>query len=122
MLGTIVGILLALVGAAVVIYIVGKLDLGLSLDGFMPAIIAAVVIAVVGGIITGLLGVLGIHFPGGLIGAMVNATVTAVVLLIGSRYIKGMEVYGFFGALVAAIAIGVITWFANWVLGVLNLA
>ena len=38
MLGTLLGILLALVAAAVVIVIVSKLNLGLTVDGFGPAI------------------------------------------------------------------------------------
>ena len=40
MLGTLLGILLALVLAAVVIMIVSRLNLGLTVDGFGPAIIA----------------------------------------------------------------------------------
>ena len=55
MLGTLLGILLALVLAAVVIVIVSKLNLGLTVDGFGPAIIAAAVIAIVGGLIYWLL-------------------------------------------------------------------
>lgn len=122
MVGTLVGILLALVAAAVVIYIVGRLNLGMSVDGFMPAIIAAAVIAIVGGIIAWLLGVLNITIGGGWLGALINLIIAAVVLLVSDRFVKGMKVNGFVGAIVAAIAIGVITWIINWLLGLLGLA
>jgi putative membrane protein len=122
MLGTLLGILLALVLAAVVIVIVSKLNLGLTVDGFGPAIIAAAVIAIVGGLIYWLLGVLGITIGGGWLGAIINLIIAAVVLLTAGRMLKGLKVNGFVGALVAAIAIGVVTWVINWFLGLIGIA
>ncbi len=122
MLGTLVGILLALVAAAVVIFIVSKLNLGLTVDGFGPAIIAAAAIAIVGGVIFWLLGALGITIGGGWLGAIINLIIAAVVLLVSDRFVKGMKVNGFVGAIIAAIAIGVVTGIINWLLGVLGLA
>ncbi len=122
MLGTILGILLALVAAAVVIYIVGRLNLGMTVDGFVPAIIAAAAIAIVGGLIAWLLGALGITITGGWLGAIINLVIAAIVLLLADRFVKGMKVNGFVGAIVAAIAIGVVTWIINWLLGLLGLA
>ncbi len=122
MLGTLLGILLALVLAAVVIVIVSKLNLGLTVDGFGPAIIAAAVIAIVGGLIYWLLGVLGITIGGGWLGAIINLIIAAVVLLTAGRMLKGLKVNGFVGAIVAAIAIGVVTWVINWFLGLIGIA
>ena len=122
MLGTLLGILLALVLAAVVIMIVSRLNLGLTVDGFGPAIIAAAVIAIVGGLIYWLLGVLGITIGGGWLGAIINLIIAAVVLLTAGRMLKGLKVNGFVGALVAAIAIGVVTWVINWFLGLIGIA
>ena len=122
MLATLLGILLALVLAAVVIMIVSKLNLGLTVDGFGPAIIAAAVIAIVGGLIYWLLGVLGITIGGGWLGAIINLIIAAVVLLTAGRMLKGLKVNGFVGALVAAIAIGVVTWLINWFLGLIGIA
>lgn len=121
MIGTLLGILLALVAAAVVIYIVGRLNLGMTVEGFMPAIVAAAVIAIVGGIVAWLLGVLGITIAGGWLGAIINLIIAAVVLLLADRFVKGMKVNGFVGAIVAAIGIGVVTWVINWLLGLFNL-
>jgi uncharacterized membrane protein YvlD (DUF360 family) len=45
-----------------------------------------------------------------------------VVLLVSDRFVKGMKVNGFVGAIIAAIAIGVVTGIINWLLGVLGLA
>ena len=122
MLGTLLGILLALVLAAVVIMIVSRLNLGLTVDGFGPAIIAAAVIAIVGGLIYWLLGVLGITIGGGWLGAIINLIIAAVVLLTAGRMLKGLKVNGFVGAIVAAIAIGVVTWVINWFLGLIGIA
>ena len=122
MLATLLGILLALVLAAVVIMIVSKLNLGLTVDGFGPAIIAAAVIAIVGGLIYWLLGVLGITIGGGWLGAIINLLIAAVVLLTAGRMLKGLKVNGFVGALVAAIAIGVVTWLISWFLGLIGIA
>ncbi len=122
MLATLLGILLALVLAAVVIMIVSKLNLGLTVDGFGPAIIAAAVIAIVGGLIYWLLGLLGITIGGDWLGAIINLIIAAVVLLTAGRMLKGLKVNGFVGALVAAIAIGVVTWLINWFLGLIGIA
>ena len=122
MLGTLLGILLTLVLAAVVIMIVSRLNLGLTVDGFGPAIIAAAVIAIVGGLIYWLLGLLGITIGGDWLGAIINLIIAAVVLLTAGRMLKGLKVNGFVGALVAAIAIGVVTWLINWFLGLIGIA
>jgi len=43
-----IGMIIALLASAIVIYIVGRLNLGLTVANFTSAIIAALVIAVVG--------------------------------------------------------------------------
>jgi putative membrane protein len=121
MLAAILGIVIALLLAALVIYIVGRLGLGLTVDSFTSAIIAAAVIAVVSGIINWLLGLLGITIGGGWLGAIIALIIAAVVLLLSDRFVKGMKVNGFVGAIVAAIAIGIVTWFASWLVGLFGL-
>ena len=85
-------------------------------------VIAAAVIAIVGGVIAWLLGALAITIGGGLLGAIINLIIAALVLMFSDRFVKGMKVNGFVGATIAAIAIGVITWVIGWLLGVLGLA
>jgi putative membrane protein len=119
---TIIGTLLAfaLVWAvgAVVLMIVSRLNLGLTVDGFGSAFIASAVISIVAGIITWLIGLIGIKVGNPtLIGALVSLIVAAVVLLISDRFVKGMKVNGFVGALIAAISYGVIAWLLRWVIG-----
>jgi putative membrane protein len=94
-----------------------KLGLGLEVSGFSAAFIAAIVIAAVAWVITWLLGLLGITIGGGLLGAILSLVLSAVILLIADRFVKGMVVKGFSGALIAAIAIGVVTWLIHWVFG-----
>lgn len=116
----ILGTIMVFLAAALVIWIVGRLNLGMTVDGFMPAIIAAVVIAIVSAIATWLLNLLGIG-GGGWLGAIISLVVSALVLLVSDRFVPGMRVNGFVGAIVAAIAIGVVTWLLVWLLGLLGI-
>ena len=109
-MGVIFSTIIALIVAAVVLLIVSRLNLGLTVKGFGAAIIAAIVIAVVAGVITWLLGLLGITIGGGLLGAIILLIVAAVVLMLSDKFVPGMEVKGFTGAIIAAIAIAVVTW------------
>ncbi len=51
--------------------------------------------------------------PGGVIGAVVNLVIAALVILIAGKALKGLTVDGFGGALLAALAIAAIYWLLN---------
>ena len=121
MLSAIVGLIITLLIAGLVIWIVGKLGLGLTVSGFGAAFIAAAVIAIVTWVVMWLLGLLGLTIGGGWLGALIGLIVSAIILLISDRFVPGMQVKGFVGAIVAAIAIAVVTWIVAWVLGLLGL-
>ena len=121
-LGLLVSMLVAAACAGFIIWIVGKLHLGIEVSGFGPAFIAAIVIAVVSALIAWLLGLLGITLGGaGLLAAIIALIVAAVVLMVSDRFVPGMEVHGFTGAIVAAIGIAVVGWLVSWVLGLLGI-
>ena len=105
------------VAAAVVLLVVSRLNLGLTVKNFTSAIIAAIVIALVTAVVAWLLGLLGISMGGGWVAAIVGLIIAAVVLLLSDRFLSGMSVNGFAGAIIAAIAIAVVGWLLNWVLG-----
>jgi putative membrane protein len=117
-IGLLIGLAIVWLVSALIIYVVGRLGLGMTVDGFVPAIVAALVISVIIGIVNWLLGLIGIDLTGNLsiIGSIVALLVSAVVLLISDRFVKGMKVDGFGGAIVAAIAIGVGHWIVNWII------
>jgi len=121
-MGVILNFVIALLISALVIWIVSRLNLGLTVRGYGAAIIAALVIAVVGAVILWLLGLLGITIGGGLLGAIVLLIVAAVVLMLSDKFVPGMEVKGFSGAIIAAIAIAVVSWIISWLLGLLGIA
>lgn len=102
-----------------VIWIVSKLGLGLEVDHFGSAFVAAIVIAVGAGLLTWLLSLAGVQDGSGLIGGIVHLIITAVVLLISDRFLSGLKVRGFTGALVAAAAIGAFYWLGGLALGVI---
>jgi putative membrane protein len=117
----IIGLIIAILVAAVVIWIVGKLGLGMEVTGFVGAIVAAIVIGIVSWLVMWLLGLLGITIGGGWLGAIVLLIISAIVLLIADRFVPGMKVNGFVGAIVAAIAIAVVSWLLAWLMGLLGL-
>ncbi len=120
-MGAIISIVIYFLVAALVIYIVGRLNLGLTVDGYVTAVLAAAVIAIVGGIVYWLIGLFNLSLGGsGICGAIINLIVAAVVLLLSGRVFKGLEVKGFGGAIIAAIAIGVVGWLLYWVLSLIR--
>ncbi|TAH50697.1 MAG: phage holin family protein [Chloroflexota bacterium] len=122
-MGPILSIIVYLIAAAIVLLVVSRLNLGLSVAGFMPAIIAAAVIAIVSGIVAWLLGLFGITLGGaGILAAIIAIIVAAVVLMVSDKFVPGMKVAGFSGAIIAAIAIGVVGWILNWLLGLFGIA
>ena len=116
MLSALIGFVITLVIAAIVIWIVGRLGLGMEVDGFGAAIIAALVIALVTWVIMWLLSILGITIGGGWLGALIALVVAAIVLMISDKFVSGMRVNGFVGALIAAISIGVVQWLFAWLI------
>ena len=94
------------------------MGLGLKVSGFVPVLIAAVVVAVASALIIWLLGEIGLSL-GGLIGAVVHFLIAALVLVFAGNKIKGLKVKGFVPALIAAVAIGVVSWFIDGVIGML---
>ena len=116
-MGTILAIIIGGLISGLIIWIVGRLNLGMSVTGFVPAFIAGFVIAIVAGIVNWLLAVLGIGVGTGWLGAIVNLIIAAIVLMISGSIVPGMAVKGFTGAIVAAIAISVVSWFVGLILG-----
>ena len=116
----VLSLVIAILLNALVLWIVGKLNLGLTVKSYGSAIVAAIVIAAVAWIVAWLLGVVGITIGAGILGAILTLSVGAVVLLLSVKFLSGLEVRGFVGAIIAAIAMGVVAWLLYWVLGLLG--
>ncbi len=114
LLAIIIGVLLAALFGGLVIWIVGRLGLGLEVDGFGPAYIAAIVIALLNGVIAWLLSSMGISF--GWLTGIANLIISAIVLMTAGSWIKGFRVKGFVGAIVGAVAISIVGSLVAWVL------
>jgi len=117
----ILAMIIAVLINALVIWIVGKLNLGLTVSGYVGAIVAAIVIALLGWGIFWLLSLIGITIHGGILSAISALIVGAVVLLISDKILPGLEVEGFGGAIIAAIAIGVTAWVIWWLVALIGL-
>jgi putative membrane protein len=101
--GLIIGTLIGAVISGAIIWVVSKLNVGLSVDGFGWAMLAGLFIGVVSSLIT--------HFvpaATGIVGAAVHLVVSALVIMLAGKVFSGVKVEGFKGALLAALAIAVI--------------
>ena len=114
LIGTIVALVIGIVLNALVIWIVSKLNLGLRVSGFGGAILAAVVISLVNFVLALLLTAAGLSVGGGILGPLVTLIVAAVVLLISDKI--------FWGAILAAIAMGIVNWLIHLLLNALGMA
>lgn len=102
-IGLTIGILISAVASGVIIWLVSKLNIGLSVDGFGWAMLAGLFI----GVITNLLNLL---VPGmnGILTAVIHLVISAGVILLAGKLFSGVKVDGFKGALVTAVAIAVV--------------
>jgi putative membrane protein len=115
------GFLVWLVVSALIIWIVGRMGLGMRVSGFGGAIVAALVIAIVAAIVYWLLGLFGLTTGSSFIGAIINLLIAAVILKFSDRFAPGMVVEGWSGAIIAAIAIAVVSWLVLWLLGLFGI-
>ena len=118
LIGPILSVVIGILLYALAIWVVGKLGLGLKVSGFVPAIVAALVIAVVSALIVWLAGALGLSLDG-FLGAIIHLIIATLVLMFAGNMVKGLKVKGFVGALIAAVAIAVVSWLINGVVGLL---
>jgi len=115
LVGLILGIVIATAVMAALIWIVGKLGLGLEVDGFGPAFVTALLVAVVGGLVNWVwTGLLGFGTGSGIWSGIFHIVVAAGVLLFVGDRVRGIQVKGFGGAIVACLAIGAVAWLIEW--------
>ncbi len=117
--GVLIGIVIGGLFSGLIIWLIAKLGLGLEVDGFGSAFIAAIVIAIIGGIINWGFSLIGITIGSGLLGAIIHLVVAAVVLMISDKILSGLKVAGFTGALIAAVAIAAVHFVVNLLVGLL---
>jgi putative membrane protein len=111
---------LAWAAGAFVLLIVGRLGLGLIVRDFRAALIASAVISIVSGLIHWLLGSIGFSLVNpNLLGAIISLLISALVLLISDRFVKGMMVSGYVGAIIAAVSYGIVAWLLQTLVGML---
>jgi putative membrane protein len=113
-IGLVLGILIGSLFTGLIIWVVGKLGLGIEVRNFGSAFVAAVVIAVLNGVVAWLLGALGVTIGAGVLGAVIHLVIAAIVLMLAGNFVKGLVVKGFTGAVVAALAIAAVGWLIAW--------
>jgi putative membrane protein len=118
-LADIIALLIVLVIAspiyALIIWLVGKLRIGLEVSGFGAAFLAAVLIVLLNSVVTLLLAAIGITFEGDLLAVIIQLVIAALILMIADRIVKGFYVNGYKGAMLAALAIAAVWWLIDWI-------
>jgi len=101
--GLIIGILIAAVFSGLIIWLVSKLNVGLSVDSFGWAMLAGLFI----GAITNLLAHL---LPGmnEILTMIIHLVISAGVIMLAGKLFSGVTVEGFKGALIAAVVIALV--------------
>ena len=103
LVGLIIGILIAAVISGVIIWLVGKLNIGLTVKNFGWAMLAGLLI----GVLTNIVNQFVVN-RGGAVGFVVQLVISALVILASGKMLSGFTVDGFKGALFAAMAIAII--------------
>lgn len=117
--GAVIGLVLGTLVNGILVWIVGRLGIGMKVDGLGSAFLAGFLIAL-GAVLAGILWTLTGGTPStGLAGVVSNLIIATAVLLAIGRALPGVEVRGVWGALLAAIAIAVVGWLLALLLGAL---
>ena len=116
LIGAVIGLVISTIISGLLIWIVGKLGLGIEVDGFGPAFLTGFVIALLWLLATWLWNLIGFTPAGGITGAITHLLLTAGFLYAIRNSISGLKVKGFSGAVIAAAAIAIITWLVNFAL------
>ena len=108
----IIGVLVGALFTGFFIWVIARISSLIEVSGFGPAYIAAIVIAILNGLVKWLLG----STVGGTGSALINWIISAIILLLAGRMVKGMKVNGFGSALLAAAVIALFDWLVTWIL------
>ena len=103
--GLVIGILISAVVSGFIIWLVGKFNIGLSVDNFGWAMLAGLFI----GFFTNLI----MQFlpgQGGIVTAIVQLLVAAAVIVVAGKLFSGVKVDGYSGALVAAVIMALVSF------------
>ncbi len=112
-----IGVLVGALFTGFFIWLIARISSLIEVSGFGPAYIAAIVIAVLNGLVKWLLGSALGGTGGALTGSvLINWIISAIILLLAGRMVKGMKVNGFGSALLAAAVIALFDWLVTWIL------
>ena len=107
-----IGVLVGALFTGFFIWLIARISSLIEVSGFGPAYIAAIVIAILNGLVKWLLGST-LGMPGS---TLINWIISAIILLLAGRMVKGMKVNGFGSALLAAAVIALFDWLVTWIL------
>jgi putative membrane protein len=116
-LNILIGVLVGALFTGFFIWVIARISSLIEVSGFGPAYITAIVIAILNGLVKWLfgsaLGGSGTALTGSV---LINWIISAIILLLAGRMVKGIRVNGFGSALLAAAVIALFDWLLTWIL------
>lgn len=103
--GLMIGILIAAVVSGVIIWLVSKLNIGLTVDSFGWAMLAGLFIGAISNFLNQ-----GLPGMNPIVSMVIHLVISAGVILMAGKLFRGVKVDGFKGALIAAVAIAVVSF------------
>jgi putative membrane protein len=100
---------------AILLMIVGRLNIGLKVNSFLYALVGAAAIAVVAAVVGWVLAAVGLSGTNlSLVGLLVGLLLNALILYIAAKITPGFEILNYVSAIVVAIVLAVIWWLVGW--------
>ena len=115
----ILAIIVSWIITAVILLIIDRLNIGIRVGSFGTALLAAVVIAVLNIFLGTILRLLAL--PLNLITLflltwLISWFITAIVLYVAAKIVKGFEIKNFGSALIGALIMAILNWGADWLI------
>ncbi len=109
-LGIIIGIVVATIFNGLILWIIAKMGLGIVIEKFGSALLTALLVAVIGYVMVKVTADWKGMFSGAGGSTVLHIIGTALLLIIVDKILPGMRTKGIMGAIIAAIALGIIGW------------
>ena len=113
LVGLLIGFVITVIMAVPIIWAVGKLGLGINVDGFRPALVTGLYIGLMGAVATLMWNLIDYTPAGGLPGAITHMILNAGLIYSVRDSVSGLEVKGWGGAIIAAVAVAGFVWLIN---------
>jgi putative membrane protein len=116
---SILAIIVSWIITAVILLIIDRLNVGIRVESFGIALLAALVIAVLNAVLGTILRLLALPLnliTLFLLSWLISWVITAIILYAAAKIVRGFEIKSFGSALIGALVMAILNWGADWLL------